>query len=933
MRRYVVAQALIVLTACAPTVTDFSPRSGLPGTIVTVEGSGFAPVPSDNVVTIGGGTTRVISGSSTELRVVALRDVATGKIKVDVEGGQMAASTETWQRGGSNLLEDGSFVAGSELVEGAGEPPDLNPIGLDQSVLVIFVTPSDINPENHVPPSAMMSAREYFLTRLPEVNTYFHDASYGTMSVKFDTTPDWIPLTFDFDFYFWTQDDIDLAANQLAQAEHDLDIVKQSYGATPTDLKIAEDDVEHKKDMLNHAKDAQLYLQRPAFLFGEALIAAKNIMPDFDDYTDYVFVTAGIPGAIRAQYTGYWSGVHAEYLSTKFDIDFGVSKSMISVDQTERWRRITHELAHSFGLPDIYSETFSDGSMIVGSAEFWGLMGSLSLVARAPLYIGPHMARVLHYYAESNPQPPEPGNIVPLEWGATPEFDEPYDLVVHGDTESPPSDDRFHLIRLKVGEGLLYTVEVRQRPDGSPGTSHVFDPQIPLDGLDPSAPLPAWEAGVLITQDTEAFDQGNDNARPIQLVPPEGLYQVGDAFSDPIRKLTISVEARLQDRPAVYRVRVQWGVVPSSNPDGQFDLRIEPWGAPPWETVDIWVNSPKNDDTTTSPDTILYEDHEQGDETKPVGAGDRPWVKHGNTIFARVRNEGVQSVNDVDVSFYVNSPPGIGDNGNWALFDTVHVNSIAAGGEAIVKSSKKWYPAVDEHTCLRVIIHDKNGEVTFENNEAQENIFNFDTEAASPYDAIELDMMVRNPFTIPIAADIRTRGVPEDWFVALDKASIFLEPLGTHPLHVVIWTDRLAEWEGGGAGERRSPNIANIKVEVWTEVPFDYSHPIGGAQVTAHAVRRVEIGVEVSSPGRGEPFVLTGGVSPSVGQEIPMTVHIEAPSGALRTEPFKTAQNGGFNYVTTVKAEVPGAYIIRVFVLGGSLAAQRESAPITVLVP
>ena len=150
----------------------------------------------------------------------------------------------------------------------------------------------------------MMSAREYFLTRLPEVNTYFHDASYGTMSVKFDTTPDWIPLTFDFDFYFWTQDDIDLAANQLAQAEHDLDIVKQSYGATPTDLKIAEDDVEHKKDMLNHAKDAQLYLQRPAFLFGEALIAAKNIMPDFDDYTDYVFVTAGIPGAIRAQYTG-----------------------------------------------------------------------------------------------------------------------------------------------------------------------------------------------------------------------------------------------------------------------------------------------------------------------------------------------------------------------------------------------------------------------------------------------------------------------------------------------------------------------------------------------------------------------------------------------------------------------------------------------------
>ena len=436
----------------------------------------------------------------------------------------------------------------------------------------------------------------------------------------------------------------------------------------------------------------------------------------------------------------------------------------------------------------------------------------------------------------------------------------------------------------------------------------------------------------MLTSSKEGFNQGNNNERPIQLLPPEGLYQVGDSFVDPARTLTISVEELLNERPARYRVRVQWGFLPSEDPDGQFDLRIEPWGGPAWESPDIWVNSPKNDDTSTTPTTLIYEDHASGDETMPVGRGDRPWVTHRNTIFAKVRNEGVQEATDVKVSFYVNTPPGVGDDGEWALFDVVNVPLIPADDSVIV-ASKDWVPAVGEHTCLRVIISPQNGEVTFENNEAQENIFDFDTAAASPYEPVEFDVNLRNPYTIPVSADLRVRGLPEEWFVALDKASVHLRPGEVVPLHIVIWTDRLPEWLGQ---DRKLPRSVNIKIEAWADVLWEYWFPIGGVQARCHAVRKVDLdaGVTLVQAKRGGwNIVVAGGVFPSVNEPIPMAIHVTDPDGTLHTEPFKTNAAGDISYTTNTAFTKPGEHKVRLQVLGGSLAAETEGPGMSVIVP
>src|SRR6185436_20244093 len=104
-----------------PGITGFSPKPGLPGTIVSITGHGFAAMPFDNQVKIGGSVARVISGDATHLRVVALRNVATGKLEVKV-GTDTANSAEEFRREGSTLFATPMADSDSELIEGIGYP-------------------------------------------------------------------------------------------------------------------------------------------------------------------------------------------------------------------------------------------------------------------------------------------------------------------------------------------------------------------------------------------------------------------------------------------------------------------------------------------------------------------------------------------------------------------------------------------------------------------------------------------------------------------------------------------------------------------------------------------------------------------------------------------------------------------------------------------
>ena len=75
---------------------------------------------------------------------------------------------------------------------------------------------------------------------------------------------------------------------------------------------------------------------------------------------------------------------------------------------------------------------------------------------------------------------------------------------------------------------------------------------------------------------------------------------------------------------------------------------ITPWGAPPYSTPDIWLDSERN-----GWDVYRYTDG----AGNPTGQGDDAWVNHDNRVYVRVHNLGPGLATDVRVQVYINSPP------------------------------------------------------------------------------------------------------------------------------------------------------------------------------------------------------------------------------------------------------------------------------------
>jgi hypothetical protein len=911
---YSIILIVLLLYSCKHmAIEDISPKAGLPGTVVEIKGKGFAANPLNNAVTIGGIPARVISGDTNHLRVVALRDFISGPIVV-TNGSNNVTSVEEFKREGSTTRATPLQDSDAELIEGVGydvdKRYDMSAQGLNQKILVVLATPSDIDPEDLAP--AGKTAREAIIDKLGPVNEYFIQASYNKVSADFTVTPDWITLSQIRDFYCWQQDDIDRAEADVDAAQAALDTLKLDPDATEEQITEAEEELKEAEEKHRAAKDAKNKLQEPDFLFAEALLGAKAADPNFDQYSDYLVIVAG--PFLRGRCCWKETGFHAEStrLGLKFDIDFPSPKGLTYVSQGAAWDRITHELSHFFAGGDLYSWGFADGSFLEGNAAPFAMMGNHG---EEPLYIGYNIEKHLDYFAGG----PD-GNIKILEWGSTADFDEKFDLVAHAKTEDPTGDNVFHLLKLRVTEGLFYYVEVRQRPDPSLGAAadYVFDPSIPFGAASPS-----WLGGVIVYKAVENNNQSNNNERKVSLLPPGRMFQVGDSFHDPARTIRITVSQKLTNRPAKYRVGVEWGHLPAANPDGQFDLRITPWSPPPWESPDIWANSIKNDET--SPTKIIYKNHEQGDDTKPIGNGDPPWVKHDNTLFARITNQGaVDTPEPVKVSFYVITPPGMGDNGTWAPFDEVDLGIMTAGETKIAETNNKWRPSVGEHTCVKVEIHKQTGEVTFDNNRAQENFLEFETGAASPYTPIEFDFIARNPYDAPLVMGIQAHNVPEAWFVALNHGSVWLPPRGEKKVHAVIWTDRVAEWSNDKTD--KAPRKPIINLEGWMDRWGDQHFAVGGITVFAQAVRKVDIQIELRSNKAkvGGSFSFGGNIIPNTGIA-PIAVHIIDPNNERISEITATSNTGRIIYTTKYKATVPGKYLFQVFVLGGSLAGEAES--------
>ena len=894
-------------------ITAVSPEAVLQGTFVTVEGRGFGDRYDEVTVHVGGREALLLSVTPTmirfrvphgagELRPLRIT-VGTSSVEID----DLLRHAPAPDEGVVGQIGPPAAFTGTAALTGPA------PVGLDQPILVIFCSPSDRAPTD----GGLTAAQE----RQRQINTFeslvnpaFRQMSYNTADFAFDYT-EWLELPDSDDDYFWRPADITAAQDVIDNL--------------PVDA--TEEEIAEAEAALGVAQDRQRLMQRSNELYHDALDAANDAGFDLTDYAGIMLCVA--TDHLRGQASGRWTAVTDSDGDT---ISLGGETYLWVISYNAHWGRRVHELAHATASGDLYGDTG-----VVATAAPWDMMGNHNGM---PLFSGHNIVDRLDWYTDvEDVASPADSNVVRLNWTDTPEHDRFYQVRAHG----PAQDNQgevYHDIRLQIFPGLTYHVEVRQEPAAVPvGLTSTADsladlgPASAAAAADPNQPLfdthldfpgtpPTHRGGVIVTKVVDDSGPLNQQLRKVTLLSPR-LMQVGDEVVDAARRLTIRVQSLVESRPLTFLVRVRWQDAATADPNGLFNLRIRPWDAS-YQTNDIWVDSEANGFGT-------FETALEAATGNPLGNGDRPWVNHWNRIQARIGNFGIVDASDVQATFYVNSPPAIGDRGTWVPLAVETVPAIAAGTSAVVQAN--WFPVRGEHTCIKVEIESQLGETEVKDNGAQENVSVFNTDGASPHEPIVLDVRLQNPLTSWAKLELAARGLPPGWELATENKWVWLPPLGEKKVELALFTDLGRDRpliDNGSKPDDIRPDVTCF-VEAgeyrWygdgpnVDGRAEHLASVGGVQLRAHARRRALLRIAVDPHIGG--FTAIGAVVPARADRR-VTVELTRPGGRATVRTAQTGPNGEFQITGDAFAPVlpAGSYRIQAFLVGDDQLSDSESA-------
>lgn len=807
-----------------PHITWFEPTSGQPGVLVTIHGSDFSSVREENAVTVASRPALVVAASATELQVITAADIEDGPVKVTV-GTHAANGPQDFLVLGypdAGAGEDGPPI--SFAGAGEGEQGDVNPIGTVR-VLVALVVPNDL-----VPTAA---ARTIVTSAWANVVTYYSQASYGQTVVQVDVTTNWKM--------------IDAASADLLE---DSNIKWAEIGRVMA--FAAQGAADEGFNLDNYAMTAAVMFLNGTFIRAWGGWSQQNFQ-----YNNGL--PAGDPNRIA------------------IDLTADHQINLIAIQETANWGRCAHEFGHNI----VSAPNFSgDGSATLGedvygsdlvdpaaaTAQSFELMGAHD---SHPLFSGFHLDKLGYYSA---------AKIKQLTWDRNP-FAQDIDIVAHGLAQDN-TGSRFHLVKIKVADGLHYFVQARQRPGT---TAQIFDDSIPLGGA-------SNQGGLIVTAAIADVLNSNQQTRFITLLHPNNVLTLNDTVDDPARAIKITViNDNVQARPLVCRVRIEWAQTIADDPNGSFDLRVEPWDSN-WQTPDIWVDR--------APFNTF--DHPSDAEGRPTGNGDAPRPMEINHFFTRIHVSGAMGASNVQTTFYAVFPPGVGDNGNWAPIASQSITNISQNGFADIFCN--WTPVVGQHTCLKVYAAQQLGEISGGNNSAQENVFDFEAPAASPVAPVQIRTAVRNPLDEPKTVHLSIVGVPRGYRVQFPHAWVRLDPRAER--HFDLTVVPLLDYNA--YRERKYPMRAPVRMTGFLprkydepQSPFDEPpgsrfYPIGGTLNRVRVVRRVTVRLSEDRKTEKEVVIaLRGAIGPAYAKQR-IRVDLWDPRGALRVLETATNAAGAF---------------------------------------
>lgn len=917
--RWLLERILRLLTPAgpAPVVRGFRPIRGCPGVAIEVWGSHFAAMREDNRVTVGGVHAYVVEASAERLQVVTRYATRSGPLEVEVDGHSGAGPVDfealSWPT--ESKGEDGPPI----LITGRGhnrDDCDMPSTG-DLGTLVVLCRPADLLPSD---PGAL---RDRASVTFEEARTYYRQVSYGRLDLVPTFAEGWCALDSDL---------ADLSGAAIPPQAADY-AARQALGDSST-------------------RD-----EREGYLAAFTLIISLL-------YTD---------GGRSFHPAPLEEGEWLQYSNPETDRDIELHNasslwSTLLLDETHEWQVWAHEIGHCMLTypeealvpheggqavgpwrwaailgEDLYALS---GSAMDASAARFDLMGSHSYTALFSAYY----IEQLGYY--------ETANIRTCSRLEQPELDQEFDVVAHGVRENA-DPERCHLVKIEVAPGLLYYVEVRQRPDPDDPDAQVFDPRLQLPYGSPRS------GGVLVTKVFTGTVNMNQRMRFITAMTPpmaelpdpfRPVLIPGDVVLDPARRLQISFVEDLAERPLTCRVRVTWAASAGAElPPGDVALRITPWNRN-YATPDIWINRLDNDTVVHDRLERRYDVFEQPElGLDPDGNMDRPRVDTRNEIFGRVHCDGLPgaSISDVDLTYYVVTPPGVGDNGNWAPLGTRTVDRLAAGESA--EREQIWIPEIDEHTCLKLYATAELPSGELLEASAQENVFEFlEATSGSALAPVVLPLAVRNPRSRRVAALISVRNVPQGFVAQFPHRWVWLEPLQERRMALtIIATRNYSEYQQEGVP------FASVKVDGWIKrryheelepgvVPPPCLLPMGGVLARVTPKRRVNVFLWEDQRESDSSVVALGGrLEPAMGSER-VTVDLDAPAGRRRAEEVLTDGGGGFSARFDLRTPalarpgaepdpvsgaepMPGIYTARALVVSSPRAAQATSAPVYLL--
>ncbi|NBB94082.1 MAG: hypothetical protein GVY32_13035 [Gammaproteobacteria bacterium] len=359
------------------------------------------------------------------------------------------------------------------------------------------------------------------------------------------------------------------------------------------------------------------------------------------------------------------------------------------------------------------------------------------------------------------------------------------------------------------------------------------------------------------------------------------------------------------------------------------DLSIEPWGAPPWETSDIWIEHGDKDeaDLSTEPLPGNGEPARWAEDYDPAANDGKPL----NWIRVRISNQGTVDATDVQLKVKVNSPGAMGDKGSWIELDLSEARTVAAGGDTIF--SVPWNPKVKGHTCIQVEIFRWNaplGDLDLTNNGTQENINDFRPTAGSPWHPKPFSVDIFNPFDQELEVYLEMSGLLPGFSVDWDASYLVLSPrskvTATGVMHIDDAIVPVPEPDGSGgiqfyrmecreanAGSNSSGDFTSVAAagdpirRDCRKVPGkpirqlmhvaglayagDYRVPIGG--VTYNVRPTIDTAIDVDVTRRGSDVLVRGSTRPTAaGQD--MEVEVRYPSGRFEWIPVRTDAEGAF---------------------------------------